>query len=109
MRLLLKTNNSYTLWDKEEFETGFVALTADGAEWLVKQGIRMVGNDYLSVQRYDDGSRMHHLFLKVGVGILEGVMLGHVEPGEYELMCLPLKVEGAEGAPARAVLRRRVR
>lgn len=104
-RILFKTKNSYTLWDKP-FDTGFVALTIDGARWLVKQGIRMVGNDYLSIQRYFDGPEVHNTLLGAGMGVLEGVMLAHVEPGEYELICLPLKVVGAEGAPARAALRR---
>lgn len=106
VRILFKTANSYRLWDKEEFDTGFVALTVDGAEWLITHGIRMVGNDYLSVQRYDDGPGVHRLLLGAGVGVLEGIALAHVEPGEYELICLPLKIQDAEGAPARAILRR---
>lgn len=108
-RILLKTRNSFGLWDKPEFDEGFVALTLGGAEWLVEKGVRMVGNDYLSVQRFSDGPGVHHALLGSGVGVLEGVALGHVEPGEYELICLPLKVVGAEGAPARAALRRAAR
>lgn len=105
VRVLFKTANSYRLWSKEGFDAGFVGLTGDGAEWLIKHGIRMVGNDYLSVQRYGDGPGVHHLLLGAGIGVLEGITLGHVEPGEYELVCLPLKIKNAEGAPARAVLR----
>lgn len=105
-RIIFKTKNSFTLWEKNEFDRNFVALTADGAKWLVKKGIKMVGNDYLSVQRFNDSPEVHHVLLGAGIGVLEGIVLGHVEPGEYELICLPLKIVGAEGAPARAALRR---
>lgn len=104
-RLLLHTRNS-KLWANSvsEFQKDFVALTADAAQWLVDRGIRLIGVDYLSVQRYDDSPLTHQILLQAGVVILEGLNLINVEPGIYQLICLPLKLVGADGAPARAVL-----
>lgn len=105
-RLLLRTTNSY-LWAKGEagFHKDFVALAPDAARWLVDRGVRLVGIDYLSVQRYNDSPRTHQILLEAGIVIVEGLSLVAVSAGEYELICLPLCLVGAEGAPARAVLR----
>ena len=105
-RLLLRTRNS-ELWaaDVKEFKEDFVALTADAAQWIVDYGINLIGVDYLSVQRYGDSPRTHQILLKAGVVILEGLNLADIEPGTYELICLPICLVGAEGAPARAILR----
>ena len=105
-RLLLRTNNS-ELWEAgiTEFKKDFVALTLDGAEWVVSRGIALIGIDYLSIQRYEDSPPIHQVLLEADVVILEGLNLAKVEPGEYELICLPLNLEGAEGSPVRAVLR----
>lgn len=104
-RLLFKTKNS-ELWTRgvKEFKRDYVALTADAAQWVVDRDIRLVGVDYLSVQRFQDSPLTHEILLKAGVIIVEGLNLAKVEPGEYELVCLPLKIIGSEGAPARAVL-----
>lgn len=105
-RFLLRTRNS-EFWAAgvTEFRKDYVALTADAARWAVDQGIRLIGVDYLSVQRYDDSPLTHKIFLEAGVIILEGLNLAGVQPGAYELICLPIHLVGAEGAPARAVLR----
>lgn len=105
-RLLLRTRNS-ELWAEgvTKFRKDYVALTADAAGWVVEQGIRLIGVDYLSVQRFDDGPLTHQILLEAGVFILEGLNLADVRAGSYELICLPLNLVGAEGAPARAVLR----
>ena len=102
-RLILKTRNSL-LWSKPKFEENFVALTDDAAEWIVKKGIALVGIDYLSIQKYRDKSNVHNILLEAGIVVVEGLDLRKVEPGEYELICLPLKILGADGAPARVVL-----
>lgn len=104
-RLLLRTRNS-ELWAARvtKFKKDYVALTADAAHWVVEQTIRLIGVDYLSVQRYADSPLVHQTLLKASVIILEGLNLAGVQPGGYELVCLPLKLVGAEGAPARAVL-----
>lgn len=106
-RLLLRTRNS-DLWQRgvTEFRKDFVALTSDAAQWLVDQGIRLIGVDYLSVHRYGDGPLTHQILLTASIVIIEGLNLGGVTAGRYELICLPLRLDGADGAPARAVLRR---
>jgi arylformamidase len=106
-RLLLRTRNS-EFWKEgiTGFRKDYTALTAKAAQWVVEQGINLIGIDYLSVQRYNDNSSTHKILLEAGVVILEGLSLANVEPGLYELICLPLKLIDAEGAPARAVLRR---
>ena len=105
-RLLLRTRNSdWWAAGVKEFRENYVALSVDAAYWVVEQGIRLIGVDYLSVQRYEDNSITHQVLLKSGVIILEGLNLAAVRPGTYELICLPLRLVGAEGAPARAVLR----
>jgi arylformamidase len=105
-RLLIKTQNSH-LWEKKSniFNPSYVALTPDAAEWVVDNGIRLVGIDYLSVEPFDTGSQTHKILLKANVVILEGLNLSHVRPGTYELICLPIKLVGADGAPARVILR----
>lgn len=102
-RLLLKTDNS-DLREAESFVEHFSALTAEGAQWVVDRGIRLVANDYLSVQLFRGDPRTHLALLEAGVVILEGVNLRAVEPGSYELLCLPIRIADAEAAPARAVL-----
>lgn len=104
-RLLLRTGNS-GLWRTPAFQTDYTALTADGAQWLADRGIRLVGIDYLSVEQFGTGHRAHTILLEAGIVILEGVDLTDAPAGHYELLCLPLRITGAEGAPARAVLRR---
>ena len=103
-RLLVKTSNS-ALWSRPEFTRDFQALTADGAAYLAERGIRLLGWDYLSVGPYGDAVDTHRLLLQAGIVILEGIDLSRVAAGEYELLCLPLAIEGSDGAPCRAVLR----
>jgi len=104
-RLLFGTRNSH-LWAKgvNDFQADFVAITEDGAEWLVAHGIRLVGVDYLSVAPYGESTPTHTVLLKAGVVILEGLNLSQVLRGFYDLYCLPLKLAGSDGAPARAIL-----
>lgn len=105
-RLLIRTRNSQ-LWQNNvrEFQPDFVALTADAAQWIVEHGIRLIGIDYLSIQRFHDGPETHSILLSAEVVIIEGLNLANVKAGEYELLCLPLKLQGLEGAPARVVLK----
>ena len=105
-RILLKTGNS-SHWKNKEFYKRFVALAPDGANWLVEHGVRLVGIDYLSIEPFGSISfDVHHLLLAAGVVIVEGLDLSAVSEGQYHLVCLPLRIQGAEGAPARAVLLR---
>jgi len=104
-RLLVKTRNS-EIWRRGEktFQTDFVALSPDAAQYMVDLGIKLVGIDYLSIAPYKSSRPTHEILLGAGVAILEGIDLSAIVPGQYTLYCLPLKLVGADGAPARAIL-----
>jgi arylformamidase len=104
-RILFRTRNSH-LWEtnQNEFQTNFVALSPDGAQFLIDRGVKLVGIDYLSIAPYEDGVPTHTLLLEAGVVIVEGLDLSQVAQGRYSLYCLPLKLTGVDGAPARAIL-----
>ena len=107
-RVLLKTSSSNLgLLGRGEFEEGYVAISREAAEYLVEIGAETVGVDYLSVDPFEDKEfNTHHTLLGADVVILEGLVLTGVEPGEYLLACLPLKLAGSDGSPARAILMR---
>jgi arylformamidase len=106
-RLLCRTRNSqYWARSDKTFHTDFVAIDPSGAEWIVQRGIQLVGVDYLSVGAYDNGIPTHEILLSHGVVPVEGLDLSRIEPGEYHLICLPLKLKDCDGAPVRAVLMR---
>jgi len=98
--IIFKTTNS----NDREFNFGFVFLDAGGAEYLANIGIRGVGTDSLGIERSQPDHRTHTTLMSHGIIILEGLRLAEVEEGEYLLVALPLKLEGVDGAPARAVL-----
>jgi len=105
-RLLCKTRNS-ELWREPSpsFPDDYVAVTSDGARWLVDHEIRLVGVDFLSIEAQDaPGHPVHTTLLSKGTIIVEGLRLTDVEPGEYTFVCLPLRILGGDGAPARAAL-----
>jgi arylformamidase len=105
VRLIFKTRNSY-LWSRKEFSTEFVYMTAGAALQLVDAGIKLVAIDYLSVDKFEsEDFETHRVLLAAGVIIVEGLDLREVEPGDYEMICLPLRVRDGDGAPARVVLR----
>ena len=105
-RLLLRTRNS-GFWRRQDFVRDYTYLAPDGAEYLVELGVKLVGIDYLSIEPFRSGHHRTPLpLLRNGVVIIEGLDLTEPEPGEYELLCLPLLMQGIDGAPARAVLRR---
>jgi arylformamidase len=104
-RLLLKTENSSTPWHESEFKEDYVALSVDGASYLLEAGVKLIGIDYLSIEGVEGDGEVHRILLDKKVVILEGVYLGDVAPGEYELICLPMKIKDGDGAPVRALLR----
>jgi arylformamidase len=106
-RLLLKTSNSSRCWATDQFVEDYVYVTPDAAKHLIEHRVRTVGVDYLSVGGRQDGAVTHRLLLRAGVCILEGLNLSAVTPGAYDLIALPLRIADGDGAPARAVLRRR--
>lgn len=105
IRVLFKTHNS-RLWGSPEFHTNYVGVTESGAKHLVAHGIQVVGVDYLSVEQFrNPGAPAHHVLLGAGTIVIEGLDLRDVGPGLYDMFCLPLRVVGSDGAPARVVLR----
>ena len=105
-RVLFKTHNSDRCWDTDSFVEDFVYISAAAAGYLVERGVRLVGIDYLSVGGfYTDGKETHQALLGAGIWIIEGLNLSGVRPGRVQLICLPLKITGGDGAPCRAMVR----
>ena len=105
-RVLFRTRNSERCWIDSQFVEDFVYISAASAQYLVQRKVRTVGIDYLSVGGFvHDGVETHQILLGAGIWLIEGLNLAAVKPGAYELVCLPLRVVGADGAPARAILR----
>ena len=105
-RVLFRTRNSERCWKSDAFIEDFVYISAAAAQFLVDKQVRTVGIDYLSVGGYvNDGVETHQILLKAGIWLIEGLNLSSILPGVYELVCLPLRIVGADGAPARAILR----
>lgn len=103
-RILLRTRNSAFLSQKQ-FVKDYTYLAPDGAQYLVDQGVELVGIDYLSIEQFHSGHHLtHRTLLERSVVIVEGLDLSVPSPGEYQFICLPLRIEGCDGAPARAVL-----
>lgn len=103
-RVLIGTRNS-ALLSQKQFVPDYTYLAPDGAQYLVDQGVELVGVDYLSIEQFHSGHhRTHRTLLEHSVVIIEGLDLSAPPAGEYEFICLPLRIEGCDGAPARAVL-----
>jgi arylformamidase len=105
-RIVFRTRNSERCWNTDRFVPDYTYVSLDGARRLVERGARTVAVDYLSIGGGSDSAEIHRTLLSAGVYIIEGLDLSRVAPGAYELVCLPLRVEGGDGAPARALLRR---
>jgi arylformamidase len=103
-RVLLRTRNS-ALLSQKEFVRDYTYLAPDGAQYLVDNGVELVGIDYLSIEQFHSGHhKSHRTLLGHSVVIVEGLDLSLPPAGVYEFICLPLRIEGCDGAPARAVL-----
>ena len=107
LRVLLRTPNS-ALWNSSDgFHSDYTYITEGGAKFLVDQGVKVVGVDYLSVEQFKKaGAPAHRALLGSGVIVIEGLNLSEVDAGQYEMYCLPLRVANGDGAPARVVLKR---
>lgn len=104
-RVLFKTRNSdYWANRESKFQKDFVALSEGAAEFLVNRNVRLIGVDYLSVAPYGNSKPTHEILLKAGVVVVEGLDLSKVSQGRYTIHCLPIKIAGADGAPARVIL-----
>lgn len=105
-RLLFKTRNSLKAWHTDIFTEDYVSLSVEAARYLVDCDIKTAGIDYLSIGDYNQGgAETHKILLEHGIWIIEGLDLSRVTQGIYELVCLPLRIAGADGAPARAMIR----
>ena len=105
-RLLFKTRNS-ALWNQPGFSSAFIGLAPDAAAVLVARGVRLVAIDYLSIAPFGDPVATHRTLLAERVVILEGTDLRAVDPGPVDLLCLPIRLDGSDGVPARALVRPR--
>ena len=106
-RVIFKTRNS-AFWSETKFREDFAYLDLEAAKTLVQRGLKLVGIDYLSIEKFGSDKHETHLaLLSYGVVILEGLNLSEVPAGRYELICLPLRLRSnlGDGAPARVVLR----
>jgi arylformamidase len=107
LRLLIRTRNSGSL-RQGRLEEDAVYLDPEAARYLVQQGIKLVGWDSLSVDKWGSTDyASHHALLSGGVVVVEGLDLSQAEPGYYDLVCLPLRVAGGDGSPARVILKPR--
>ena len=107
-RVIFKTRNSPGSWKLPEFDKSFVYISKEGAQYLADCGVRTVGVDYASVGGFwKDGVETHHALMGAGIWIIEGLDFGQVTPGDYDLICLPIRLSGGDGAPARCLIRPR--
>jgi arylformamidase len=105
-RILFKTKNSRSRWDNKPFMKKSVHLSTEAATFLVERGVQTIGIDYLSIGGYNGNViEVHNTILKAGIWVIEGINLYKILPGNYELICLPIKISGADGAPSRALIR----
>lgn len=105
-RVLFKTANTLHSLLTKPFTEDYVALSGEAAESLAARGVKLVGIDYLSIQKRGEDRRAHTALLEKDIVIIEGLWLAEVPAGEYELVSLPLRIEGGDGAPARVILRK---
>lgn len=106
-RILLRTRNSQRCWTSDEFVADYSYLAVDAAELLAEKRVSLIGIDYLSIGRGETNPEVHRILLGAGIVILEGLDLAQVSPGWHDFICLPLRLAGRDGAPARALVRPR--
>jgi arylformamidase len=106
-RILFKTRNSLLWKARKRFKKDYIYLTLNAAMFLAENGIKLIGFDYLSIERYGEKEHpVHQFLLDNEIVIVEGLNLAEVEEGDYEMACLPLKLKGLDAAPARVILRK---
>ena len=104
-RVFFKTRNSGSDWSEKTFDDDYIYLSKEATGYLVDKKISMVGIDYLSISKGDINMEVHQLLLANGCWITEGLDLRHVKEGIYDIICLPLKIKGADGSPARVLVK----
>jgi arylformamidase len=107
-RILFKTHGAAARWKTGAFDEDYVYVSLDAARFLAARGVRVVGVDYLSVGGFrEDSAETHRTLLTAGIWFIEGLDLSRVKPGRYDMVSLPLRIAGGDGAPARVALRKR--
>lgn len=106
-RVLFRTRNSDIAWEHAPFMENFVYLATDAAKYLADKKIKCVGVDYVSLGSKENDPEVHRLMLGNETVIIEGLKLGNVAEGDYEMICLPLKIKDSDGGPARVILRKK--
>jgi arylformamidase len=106
-RILFRTTNSDLAWEHEPFTEDYVYLSTDAAKFLSEKKINCVGIDYLSLGSKENDPEVHRLMLGNNIVIIEGLKLKEVEAGEYDMICLPLKIKDSDGGPSRVIIRKR--
>jgi arylformamidase len=104
-RIIFKTPNSSYEWFEKPFNENFVCFSNEAAEYIAQKQIMTVGVDYLSVGGMKNGKEVHNFILGAGIWIIEGLYLKDIKPGNYNLLCMPIKLKGADGAPSRAFMK----
>ncbi len=104
-RVLFRTRNSDVEWEHAPFIEDFVYLATDAAQYLADKNIKCVGVDYVSLGSKENDPEVHRLILGKEIVIIEGLKLGAVESGEYDMICLPLKIKDSDGGPSRVILK----
>ena len=104
-RILFKTTNSERCWKTDNFVEDFVDISPEAAQVLADAGLSLIGLDYLSVRAPASATGTHKILLGAGIWLLEGLNLSAVGAGNYDLICLPLRIVQNDGSPVRAVLR----
>ena len=105
-RILFRTRNSDEAWEHEPFREDYVYLSTEAAKFLAERKINCVGIDYLSLGNRANDPEVHRLMLDNNIIIIEGLKLKDIEPGEYEVICLPLKIKDSDGSPSRVIIRK---
>jgi arylformamidase len=108
-RIIFKTANTTRSWDMgPTFDKDFISISEAAGQVLADAGVMTVGVDYLSIGGWEkDGVEVHQVMLGAGIWVIEGLYLADISAGDYDMICLPMKIKGADGAPARALLRPR--
>lgn len=108
-RILFRTRNSDHPWEHEPFKEDYVYLSTEAAKFLAERKINCVGIDYLSLGSKKNDPEVHRLMLENNIIIIEGLKLKNIESGEYDMICLPLKIKDSDGGPSRVIVRKRVK
>ncbi|MGN6569045.1 MAG: cyclase family protein [Flavipsychrobacter sp.] len=104
--ILFRTKNSERDWSHEPFTEEYVYLNTEASQYLVDKGVNCIGIDYLSLGNKENDPEVHRIVLGAQIVIIEGLILKDIEPGQYEMICLPLKIKDSDGGPSRVIVKK---